>query len=92
MDLREDDVIEINRFAGLSALALAFSYSLASTASAIVVYQNDFESGEIGASSNCTGTDFLIGYIGCLVAASPEVAGGGSGNFAGYPCCSNKSI
>jgi hypothetical protein len=77
-------VIDINRFAGLSALALAFSCSLASTASAIVVYQNDFESGEIGASSNCTGTDFLLGYTGCLVAAPPDVAGGGSGNFTAY--------
>jgi hypothetical protein len=77
-------VININRIAGLSALALAFSCSLASTASAVLVYQNDFEGGEVGASSNCTGTDFLLGYTGCLVAASSEVAGGGSGNFVAY--------
>jgi hypothetical protein len=74
----------IIRLLGISALAGTFSLALASTASAVVVYENGFENGEIGTSSNCTGTDFLLDYTGCFIATPPATAGGGSGNFAAY--------
>ena len=78
------NVSGIIRLLGIFALAGALPLPLASTASAVLVYENGFENGDIGSSSNCTGTDFLLGYTGCLVAVSPEMAGGGSGDFVAY--------
>src|SRR3954468_17491726 len=74
----------IIRLLSISALAAMFFLPLASTASAVLVYENGFENGEIGSVSNCTGTDFLLDYTDCLVAVSPETASGGSGHFAAY--------